>query len=101
MGRGGHWTSSQAKHVAEAMLAASEDRIAGMDQRVDAFKQKLWEPFVSKHPSPTSTKDYRTRTLSAVFLQSKAISKDVMFSRRSILFVNVLANALLKLGNRT
>jgi hypothetical protein len=68
MGRGGHWTSSQAKHVAEAMLAASEDPIADIDQRADAFKQKLWEHFVSEDPSPTSAKNYRTLTLSAVFV---------------------------------
>jgi hypothetical protein len=87
MGRGGQWTSLHSKHVAEAMLAATEDPIAGIDQKADAFKQKLWEEFVSKDPSPASAKKYRDRTLSAVFLQSKAISKDIMVFQKSVLFV--------------
>jgi hypothetical protein len=44
--------------------------------------------FCVKDPSPTSAKNYRTSTISAVFLQSKAISKDVMLFHRSVLFVN-------------
>ncbi len=87
MGRGGQWTSVHSKHVAEAMLAASEDPIAGIDRKADAFKQKLWEEFVSKDPTPTSAKKYRDRTLSAVFLQSKAISKDIMVFQKSVSFV--------------
>jgi hypothetical protein len=75
------------KHVAEAMLATTEDPIAGIDQKADAFKRKLWEEFVSKDPSPMSAKKYRDRTLSAVYLQSKAISKDIMVFQKSVLFV--------------
>jgi hypothetical protein len=69
------------------MLAASEDPFVGIDRKADVFKQMLWDEFVSKDPSNTSAKEYWDHTLSAVFLQSKAISIYIMVFQKSVLFV--------------
>jgi hypothetical protein len=87
MGRGGAWTSLQLKYLAEAMLAASEDPIAGVDQRASVFRDTMWQFFVDRDPSP-SLKKYSSRSATAVFSESKVVSKEILCFQASVMFVN-------------
>lgn len=75
------------KDVAEAMLSASEDPIAGIDQKEEVFMTKLWQEFINRDPAPMSAKTYRDRRIKAVFEKSKAISKDIMVFHKAQMFV--------------
>jgi hypothetical protein len=66
MGRAGQWTAQQNEHVAEARLAASEDPIAGMDQRSEDYQLKVWKEFVGRDPQPDASKNFRNRSIAAV-----------------------------------
>ena len=87
MGRGAQWASPELKHVAEAMLSASEDPIAGIDQKAETFMTKLWQEFVSKDPAPISAKKYQDRKIKAVFDKSKAMWRNVMVFHKAQMFV--------------
>jgi hypothetical protein len=87
MGRGGAWTPLQLKHLAEAMLAASEDPIAGVDQKANVFRDTMWQFFVDRDPFPASKK-YSSRSPTAVFSQSKIVNKDILRFQSSVMFVN-------------
>jgi hypothetical protein len=87
MGRGGAWTPLQLKHLPEAMLAASEDPIAGVNQKASVFRDTMWRFFVDRDPSLSSNK-YRSRSAAAVFSQSKVVSKEILRFQASVMFVN-------------
>jgi hypothetical protein len=82
MGRAGRWTAQQNEHVAEATLAASEDPIAGTDQKSEDYQLKMRKEFVGRDPQPIAcgssstnladvSKNYRMRSIAAVFKQRK------------------------------
>jgi hypothetical protein len=99
MGRSGQWTAQQNEHVAETTLAASEDPIAGTDQKSEKYQLKMWLEFVGRDPPPiacgsTSTdladvsKNYRQRSIAAVFKQSKLISKELQRFQVAVMFID-------------
>jgi hypothetical protein len=51
--RAGQWTAQQNEHVAEATLVASEDPIAGTDQKCEEYQLKMWKELVGRDPQPS------------------------------------------------
>jgi hypothetical protein len=88
MGRAGQWTAQQNEHVAEAMLAASEDPIAGIDQKSEDYQLKMRKEFVGRDPQPDASKNYRKRSIAAVYKQSKLISKELQSFQAAVIFID-------------
>jgi hypothetical protein len=89
MGRGGSWTRIHYSHLAEAMLAATEDPTIGIDQRSTDYQVKLYNTFCDLDPSPGRDK-YRKRSLAAVFSTSKKLSAEIASFHGAVSFVNAL-----------
>jgi hypothetical protein len=99
MERAGHWTAHQNEHVAEATLAASEDPIAGSDQKSEDYQLKMWKEFAGRDPQPIAcgssstdladmSKTYRKRSIAAVFKQNKLICKEVQRFQVAVMFID-------------
>jgi hypothetical protein len=89
MGRGGSWTRIHYSHLAEAMLAATEDPIIGIDQRSTDYQVKLYNNFCDLNPSPGKTQ-YSKRSMAAAFSTSKKLSAEIASFHAAVSFVNAL-----------
>jgi hypothetical protein len=89
MGRGGSWRRIHYAHLAEAMLAATEDPIIDVDQRSTEYQAKLYKYFCDLDPSP-SKDQYCKRSITAVFSTSKKVSAEIASFYAAVSFVNAL-----------
>jgi hypothetical protein len=69
MGRGGSWT-----RLHQAVLAAAEDPIIGIDQRSTDDQVKLYNTFCDLDPS-SGRDQYRKRSMAAVFSVMQRVSR--------------------------
>jgi hypothetical protein len=78
----------QYAHLAEAMLAATEEPIVGVDQRSIEFLVKLYNNFCD-HPSPGKDQ-YSKRSMTALLSTSKKVSAEIASFQAAVSFVNAL-----------